>query len=91
MQESTEIKLATDINRVVEVTGRKFGLLKTEQALVVNNLITGADLSLWGLTNAITASAQQVESYDRATELEEIGGRLYSLPEAELKEIVYAK
>jgi hypothetical protein len=91
MQESTDIALATDLTRVVEVTGRKFGLLKTELDSVLQNLIQGADLSLWGLTNAVTTTAHQVESYDRATELEEIGGRLYSISEADLKEIVYAK
>ena len=36
-------------------------------------LITGGDFSLYGLANAVTRFSQDVESYDRATKLEEIG------------------
>ena len=36
-------------------------------------LIEGGDLSLYGLSNAVTRYSQDVESYDRATALEGIG------------------
>ena len=36
-------------------------------------MITGGDFSLYGLANAVTRFSQDVESYDRATKLEEIG------------------
>ena len=36
-------------------------------------MIRGGDLSLYGLSNAITRAAQDVESYDRSTEMESIG------------------
>ena len=36
-------------------------------------LIQDADYTLFGLANAVTRYSQDVESYDRATKLEEIG------------------
>ena len=47
----------------------------------------GADLSMWGLTNAIRATAQTVASYDWATKLEAIGGKFFSVSDDELAQI----
>jgi hypothetical protein len=90
MQETTEVKLEGSIEKIVEVTARKFGLAQPEKEDVLRNLIEGADLSLWGLSNAITATAQAAPSYDRSTELEAIGGRFFTLPAAEVRELVRA-
>jgi hypothetical protein len=90
MQETTEVKLERGPEKVVEVTARKFGLNQIEQEDVLRNLIEGADLTLWGLTNAVTATAHTAASFDRATEIEAIGGRFFALPAAEIKEIVLA-
>ena len=90
MQETAEVKLEGSIEKIVEVTARKFGLMQPEKDDVLKHLIEGADLSLWGLTNAITATAQNAASYDRATELETIGGRFFALPATEIREIVRA-
>ena len=43
-------------------------------------MIEGKDLTLYGLSNAITRHSQDVESYDRATELESIGYNVLSMP-----------
>ena len=90
MQETTEVKLEGSVEKIVEVTARKFGLAQPEKEDVLRNLIEGADLSLWGLTNAITATAQTAATYDRSTELEAIGGRFFALPPAEVQELVRA-
>ena len=90
MQETAEVKLEGSVEKIVEVTARKFGLSEGEKDDVLKNLIEGADISLWGLTNAITATAQTADTYDRATDLEAIGGRFFSLPAADIKEIVRA-
>jgi len=90
MQETTEVRLEGNVEKIVEVAARKFGLDESEQESVLKNLIEGADLSLWGLTNAVTAAAQSSPSYDRATQLEAIGGRFFALPTAEIREIVRA-
>ncbi len=87
MQETTEIRLEGRIETVVEGTARRFGLSPTEKDEVLKNLIEGADLSAWGLANAVTATAHSARSYDRATELETVGGRLMTLPFAEMREL----
>ncbi|HSD42463.1 MAG TPA: hypothetical protein VLD36_11400 [Burkholderiales bacterium] len=43
---------------------------------MLRSLIEGGDLSGFGLVNAVTHFSQQVAGYDRASELEALGGRL---------------
>lgn len=62
-----------DIPAVVHTAGRDFGITDTEQNGVLQRLIESDDLSLYGLANAVTRHSQDVESYDRATDLEGIG------------------
>ena len=90
MQETTEVKLEGSVEKIMEVTARKFGLNQIEKDETLKNLIEGGDLSLWGLSNAVTATAQTASNYDRATELETAGGRFFALPAAEIREIVRA-
>ena len=74
MREAKEAKItSTDIPQMVELTAADYGLNKAEGSGVLDHLIRGGDLSLYGLSNAITRAAQDVESYDRSTELESIG------------------
>jgi hypothetical protein len=65
--------------KAVEIVAEKYDLVADERAAVMRNLISGGDVSQWGLTNAVTALANTVESYDRAVELEEIGGKIAGL------------
>ena len=41
---------------------------------MLRHLIEGGDLSAYGLVNAVTHFAQDVDDYDRATEFEALGG-----------------
>ena len=43
----------------------------------------GGDNSRYGLINAVTAASKLADSYERATELERIGGELLALPIAQ--------
>lgn len=63
----------------VEVLGKRLGLLEGEQGNVLRYLIQGGDISKWGLANAVTRFAHDPENYDRATELEEMGGKIIDL------------
>ena len=47
-----------------------------EASGILGHLAAGGNLSRWGFANAVTRYAQDVESYDRATELEKLGGKL---------------
>jgi hypothetical protein len=65
--------------KAVELVAEKFDLIEEERAAIMRNLISGGDVSQWGLTNAVTALANDVASYDRAVELETIGGKVAGL------------
>ncbi|HEY3411908.1 MAG TPA: DUF932 domain-containing protein [Armatimonadota bacterium] len=90
MQESTEVRITGSVEKGVEATARRFGLIQHEKDAVLRNLIEGADLSMWGLSNAVTAAASTLKDYDRATELEAIGGRILSLTPSEARDILAA-
>ncbi len=90
MQATTEVKLEGSVEKIMEVAARKVGLTTAEKDETLRHLIEGGDLSLWGLTNAVTATAGNATSYDRATELEAAGGRFFALPAAEVRELVRA-
>jgi hypothetical protein len=74
-----EIPATADPVKVVEVTARRFGFNDGERSSILQHLIRGGDMSQWGLANAVTRAAQDVDSYDRATELESFGGDVVEL------------
>lgn len=74
----------------VRELGKSFSLTEDEQAAVMRHMITDGDLTHYGLTNAITRAAQDAGSYDRAIELEEIGGVFLHMPERQLEPILSA-
>jgi hypothetical protein len=87
LRESTNVRITGRIQDVVELTGKAYDLNQPEQDNILNYLIQGGDLSLYGLSNAITRASQDVESYDRATALEGIGWQVATMPESQWKEI----
>ncbi len=46
----------------------------------MKHLLDGKDFTLYGLSNAVTRFSQEVESYDRASKLEEIGYDVLTMP-----------
>ena len=81
MQNAKEQLINTaDIPGVVHTTSRAFGITDTEQSGVFTRLMESNDLSLYGLANAVTRHSQDIESYDRATDLEGIGYNILSMP-----------
>lgn len=60
----------------VEVVAKKVLLTESEKKSFMASLLGGGDFSGWGYANAVTATAELCDSYDRATELEMIGGEM---------------
>ena len=87
LQETTHARITGRVQDVIELTGKAYNISQPEQDSILNYLIAGGDLSLYGLTNAITRASQDVESYDRATVLEGIGWQVATMPEAQWREI----
>ena len=90
LRDTTDRKLEGNPVKAVEVLGNSTGLLQGEQEGILRKLIEGADLSQYGLVNAVTAYSQDVDSYDRASDLEELGGKIIDLTAEEWKPIAMA-
>lgn len=74
-------------DKMVEALVREVRMTKDEGGQMLRHLIEGGDLSAWGFANAVTHVAHDVESYDRAVELEVAGGRLLNLSAAQWKRL----
>lgn len=80
MKEAMQIPLEYDPVQSVEVLADKFVLTQNERGDVLRQLFMGKDSSRYGLINAVTAASQLADSYERATELERMGGEILALP-----------
>jgi len=87
LQDTANNHINRDIDEVMEVAAKKFTLGKSESEGVLKAFINGGDLTQWGLGNAVTQYSQEVESYDRATELERIGGEIFEMSKSSWKEL----
>lgn len=75
-----EQKLLGKPAEIVEVVADRFQLNDSEKENVLLQFMQGGDHSKFGLVQAVTRAAQDVESYDRAVELERFGGQIIELP-----------
>jgi len=92
MRAAMELPIGDDPVKAVEELADKFLLNQNERGDVLRQLFMGGDNSRYGLINAVTAASKLSDSYERATDLERIGGELLSrtttlkaLPSAEDK------
>ena len=90
LQKTLRIPLVGDPVKTVEVLAQRYTLNDAERAGVLRVLVSGAELSGYGLVNAVTHFSQQVEDYDRATEFEALGGKLIELSAPEWKGLAEA-
>ncbi|MBQ3256719.1 MAG: DUF932 domain-containing protein, partial [Oscillospiraceae bacterium] len=81
MQEASSAQMNTaDVPGLVKLASREFGITESEESGVLQHLIEDGNLTLYGLSNAVTRFSQDVESYDRATDLEGIGYNILTMP-----------
>lgn len=91
-----EMSAAAETNEVKNVRGavqliqRKESLTETEGNSILTYLAQEGDLTKWGMINAITRVAQDPDSYDRATELESLAGKVLAYPTRQWDEVVEA-
>lgn len=74
----------------VEVLANTFNLNDGEKNSVLENLIMDQNYSRWGALNAVTKVANDHLDYDRASELEALGGRILTLTPSEWQTIATA-
>lgn len=90
MREAKTHKITGDINKSVLELSNRTSLTLNESSGVLRYLIEGCDLSQLGMANAVTRFSQDVKDYDRATDLERIGGKIITLTARDWKPIAEA-
>jgi hypothetical protein len=73
---------------------KRYTFNEDESQNILTHLIKGGDLSKFGMINAVTAFARDDKrkmTYDRASELERIGGSIIELPDTDWRVISEAK
>jgi hypothetical protein len=90
MRRTLGIKIAGDPVKAVEVLATRYLFNDHERAGVLRSLIAEADLTGYGLVNAVTGFAQEVGDYDRSTELEGIAGRMLEQSTADWRVVAEA-
>lgn len=78
----------TNTEKLFEKIAKRYGLSEQEQSAALFNFETDNVRTAWGLANAITKIANNTQSYERATYLENAGGQLMSLPERDWERLV---
>ncbi len=72
--------------QTIKVLSNTYQLSEDESTGVLTNLCNGRDgtgINRWGLINAVTALSDSAKTYDRATDLERLGGKLLNLTQTE--------
>lgn len=80
MRDAMNIPLEHDPMKEVELLADRFLLTEAEKGDVFRQLFLSKDSSRYGLMNAVTAASKICKDYERATELERIGGEILALP-----------
>lgn len=91
MKESMNVPLNGDPVKEVEELADRFLLTQNERGDVLRQLFMGRELTRYGMVNAVTAASKLSPSYERATELERIGGEILSLPAPKSSKLINMK
>jgi hypothetical protein len=90
LRDAKEQRIDGDVPKAIEALGNQLNLTQDEQSSVLTRIIEGGDLSRWGLANAVTRVAADIDDYDRATEFERMGGEVIELNKKDWAEISVA-
>lgn len=81
LQEAASMNFEAPIIDIVELTANRYGFNTSEENDILEHLIAGGELSLYGLANAVTRASQDVPGYDRASAFEAAGWQIASMPQ----------
>jgi hypothetical protein len=90
LQDASTKQIVGDPAKTVELTADHFTLNEEEKGGLLRHLIQGGDLSQYGLHSAMTRMSQDVQDYDRATDIERMGGKVIELAASEWKALAEA-
>ena len=90
LREAANQEIKRDPVQVIEIVKKDYNLTDNQGTSMLQHLIKGGDLSRWGLANAVTRQANDEESYEEATNLERLGGKIIELEPNQWKRIAEA-
>ena len=90
LRETTEGETIEKPLAATEVLAQRYSLTDDEREAVLLSLYSVGDMSKWGALSAVTAAAQQRESFDRQAEMEEIGWSIATMPDREWATVAHA-
>ncbi len=88
LRELIDIPIGKDPVKEVELLADKYQLNANERGDVLRQLFISGDNSRYGLLNAVTAASKFAASYERATDLERIGGEILGEPAPKARGII---
>ena len=74
MRNANQVTIDVDPEETVKALGQKFPITEPERIRITDNYIDDANYTQYGLANAVTKTANKTMDYERATELERMGG-----------------
>ena len=83
LRSATLDKIGADPIKVIEKVKKTYSLSDGEKTSILTHLIQGGSLTRYGLANAITRTANDLDDYHRATEFERLGGKIIELPKSD--------
>lgn len=90
IKDAGQRKIDGALDKVVESAVKTLALPVGTQSTILDYLAKGGDFSAWGLSSAITATANNADSYELASELERAGGKVLALPATQWDRIAHA-
>lgn len=87
LKEKAGIEITGKPKEVIELTQKQYGFTNEESDRILEHFLRDNDNSLYGLANAVTRTSQDVDSYQRATELESLGWDILTMPPSMLRTI----
>jgi hypothetical protein len=90
LRQATEGPIIQKPIDAVQELGKTIGFTSDESDSILERLIRAGDYSQYGMLNAVTNLANDTESYDRASQLEFMGGQILDLNPTQWERIAVA-
>jgi len=90
LQEAKNDVLDADPVKTIEVVAKKYGFGDNERGSILKHYCQTGDFSRFGIQAAITRTAEDLEDYDRASQFEQLGGKVIELARDDWKVLAKA-
>jgi hypothetical protein len=90
METLTGVSLPASANlaETVDVIVEEVSLPRSLATPILHNLAAGSDLTAWGVVNAVTATANTLDDYELATDIERAGGKLLGMEPSQWGQLI---